>query len=274
MSGPSPTTQRRTSAREPVEGGEEDVEALAGLVAADEEHGRPAVGGRVVEPGLGLGPQVDLDGVEQQRVLAAEVALGEVGGGLRDGAAVVEAAGQPRQRPAEVLVRRAVAGGVEGAEQRRVLEEAGPSGSGPGTAARGGGRRRRPRRAAPASCAAGPTGRGRGGPPSRWPRSGPTRPSGVTPASGGGPSQGPSTRASWPSVRRARAEAEHLGLHAAGDGEAVGRHQPDPHHGSTFGRVGPGGAARCCRPANRRRARRRRRGRPGSRAGAGRRGPG
>ena len=31
------------------------------------------------------------------------------------------------------------------------------------------------------------------------------RPSGVTPASGGGPSQGASTRASWPSARNERA---------------------------------------------------------------------
>ena len=54
-------------------------------------------------------------------------------------------------------------------------------------------------------------------------------PSGVTQPSGGGPSHGPSTRASWPLARSARHQPEHLRLHAAGHGEAVGADQADPH---------------------------------------------
>ena len=52
-------------------------------------------------------------------------------------------------------------------------------------------------------------------------------PSGVTNGSGGGPSHGASTRASWPMARSTRASPSTWRLHAARDGEAVGAHQAD-----------------------------------------------
>ena len=95
-------------------GVEQDVEALAGLVAADEEH-RGALGG----PGFGLGVALDLDAVEHGRVGAAEVALGERGGVVGHGAAVVEAVGQPPDDGPQVAVGGAVAGGVERGDHGR-----------------------------------------------------------------------------------------------------------------------------------------------------------
>ena len=61
-------------------------------------------------------------------------------------------------------------------------------------------------------------------------------PSGVTNASGGGPSHGPSTRASWPWRAQLAGQPEHLRLHAAGHRQAVRADQPDPQ-GRPFGRT-------------------------------------
>ena len=57
-------------------------------------------------------------------------------------------------------------------------------------------------------------------------------PSGVTNGSGGGPSHGASTRASWPSAAQRPGQAEHLALHAARHRQAVGADEADAHRGN------------------------------------------
>ena len=54
-------------------------------------------------------------------------------------------------------------------------------------------------------------------------------PSGMTNSSGGGPSHGASTRASWPMRPQHPGQPEHLALHAARDGEAVRADEADAH---------------------------------------------
>ena len=98
--------------------GQQHLEALAGLVAPEEED-RRAVGG----VGGPLGEALHLDRVEQELVGAAEPALGEGHRVGRHGAAVVEAAGHPLQPPAQVAVGSALPRRVERADLRGIAHQ-------------------------------------------------------------------------------------------------------------------------------------------------------
>ena len=206
----APAARRsRARRRRPTAGRRRAASAMASSSTARPLRGswrpRKKIVGPVGRPRRRLGEAVDLDAVEQRVVGAAEVRRwASVRGVVGHRAAQVEPAGQPAHRRAEPPVGGAVAGGVERADDRRGLEQ-----------------QRRHRRPGherlvevedveplvargPGWCAAEPTGRGRAGRPSRWRRSGCCSER-VTPASGGGPSHGASTRASWPSARSTRA---------------------------------------------------------------------
>ena len=182
--------------------------------------------GPSVGQGVGLREALDLDAVEHQLVVAAE----------RAAAAAVrpptprthaEAVGQPREPPAERSGRRRSRprrGRCRPSGRRRTGARSshgpGTSGSCRCTTSKASSRRARMVRSWH-------DGSGAIGATEPLAAVGIDRPSGVTPASGGGPSHGPSTRTSWPEVRSARAKPEHLALHAAGHRQAVRADQAD-----------------------------------------------
>ena len=153
--GPSPATHSRTSAGH---AGARRRAAPRGPCAARAGRRRGSWAravARPVRPRLGRREPVDLDAVEQHRVLAADGAAGRSARASSDTAhAGVEAAGQPAQHRAEHPVRRRC--GRRRGRCRRAAPAwtAAPSATGPAPAARGRGRRRTARPGARPGCAA------------------------------------------------------------------------------------------------------------------------
>ena len=217
---------RRRRGRQ-AQGVEQHGQALARLVAADEEDRRARRSGS----GVGLGEPLDLDAVEQQLVVAAERPCGAVAGrpptprtarsSRRGQPAHARAgpAGRRRCRPRRGTCRRSGRCGTAASSC------VGPGASGScrwsdveRLVAQG-----------PDRAQLGRRGRAPAGRPSRWPRSARCCRAASRRRRAAGRRTGPSTRTSWPSARSARARPSTWRLHAAGDGQAVGADQPDAH---------------------------------------------
>ena len=181
-----------------------------------------------------------LDAVEQHGelvVLAAEVALHERERVLRHDDPLVEPVEQPSQHRRQQAIAGRAPGGVERADRRGDVERDGRHRRARAPAARGRGSRRTPRRAAHAGCAGRPPGSGASGAIDPLAAVGRLSPSGVTNGSGGGPSHGREHAHLVPAPPKVAGQPEHLGLHTAGDRQAVRAHHPDPqaHAHRTYG---------------------------------------
>ena len=223
VSGPSPATQQRTSA---------GSSAIASSSTSRPLRGSWRPQKKIVGPGAAAGPAaaeaLDLDAVEQHLVRAAEVALGQRTGVGRHGQ-------RRSRRPAS---QRRLRLATRYAALSPAAWNVPTIGAGCMTSAVmvGPGRERlvqvddvevlvaqRPDRAQRAD------GSGASGAIEPLAAVGRLLPSGVTQSSGGGPSHGASTRASWPSARSDAGQPEHLALDATRDGEAVRADQADAH---------------------------------------------
>ena len=163
VSGPSPAIHNRTSAGSSGRRAQEHIQPLAGLVAAEEEHRRPRLGGRRRRRDA-----LDLDAVEHDVVVTAERVVRHRPRVMAHRAAHVEPLDEPTHARPKPLVREGPARRVERPDERLCLDEHRRSRSVRARGARGGAPRRTTRRAGPGSCGSAPGCRGRSAPSTRW----------------------------------------------------------------------------------------------------------
>ncbi len=98
----------------------EHGQALAGLVAAEEEDGPP-----LARPGLDLGEPLDFDAVAEHLVATPQVLAGQGGSRLGNRVATREPPRSPAQRTSRPTVGGTGPGGVERTHQRGVGDQQG-----------------------------------------------------------------------------------------------------------------------------------------------------